>query len=286
MDSCTIIIPFVKEFEFIDGVFRQIEKCQHPDIKIEVVVVNQSGKNLYGDIFGLAQAHGFDVYDIKCPQIDAGYPIDVGLQYATGEYVCTLDADAFPVKETWLYEPIQLIKKHNLSFVGKQTGLHNFPDYAQKSNFYHLNNYYRVSQYAIAKEISEQVSFMRPQNRHKANINPKSGNEYTLDWADNGVMAQMYSDDKELGDKFSYPINSVLGAVEGQGIYGTVIDDKVFHMVFGYFEEHSGPKKGDKWNEYLYYDTDTIIGIARRKQNELSLKKNIKPYYENLFHTL
>jgi hypothetical protein len=234
MYKCTILIPFVKEIEFLDGVLSQIENNEHAEVRTRVLVINQSAGSIKPRSVEIIQAHGGESVD--CKQVDAGYPIDFGLGLIKDEFVCTLDADAFPISNTWLYEPIVLIEKHKLSFVGKQTGLHNHPDYKEKSNFYHINNYYRVSATALAKKVSKAVGFMRPNNHKKTSFSPVL-KEYGFE-CDNGVVAQMYSDDYSLGDKFSYPINKILGMTNEVGIYGMVIDDKVFHMVFGFCEEY------------------------------------------------
>ena len=248
MDSCTIIIPFVKEIEYLDGILRQIKKNEHPEVETHVLVVNQAQGALLLNSTGIIQSHGHT--SINGPRIDAGYPIDFALPFVQDEFICSLDADAFPISNTWLYEPIQLIKKNNLSFVGKQTGLHQHPDYKAKSNFYHLNNYYRVSKTSVAKDVSLNVGFMRPGNRAKVNFNPILREKYALN-CDNGVVGQMYSDDYELGNKFSYPITRVLGMTNELGLYGMVIGDKVFHMVFGYCEEYNLDKQKSLGEKYM-----------------------------------
>lgn len=65
---------------------------------------------------------------------------------------------------------------------------------------------------------------------------PRIGNGGELA-CDNGVVAQWYSDQKGYGPKLSIPVTSQVGCTKKMGIYGMVLDNLVFHMVFGYGQE-------------------------------------------------
>lgn len=228
--KCTILIPVCTELDFLKIGIYKIKQFRHPEIEQEIIIADQTDfSQTLQDLFGSDP----EIKIVKIPRIDAGYPIDIGAKMATGDYFCSLDADAFPIHRNWLYLPIKLIERYNLSFVGKQTGLH--ISYPAHGNFRHINNYYRVSKTNIAKKIAEDVSFMRWGNRSMVNFIP-TDTRWNSD-CDNGVVAQWYADQIDCGGKVSLALNKTIGFTSEMGIYGMVIDDLVFHMVFGFGEE-------------------------------------------------
>lgn len=227
------MVPHVNTLWYLRTCINQIRKYKHPLIEHKIIIADQSDEPILKQIIDL-YGNDPEILILKLPRIDAGYPIDVGLKYTNTEYFCSLDCDAFPIHHNWLYLPIKLIEKYNYSFVGSWTGLEN--SYKHKGNFFHINNYYRVSKTSLAREISEAVGFMRPQNRWKVGFIPKD-NSWGNEGCDNGVVAQWYCDQKKLGSKLSLRINKYLGTTPKMGIYGMVIDDLVFHMVFGFAED-------------------------------------------------
>ena len=242
----TVCIPVCHEKEFLIGSIREIKKQRHPEIDYEIIICDQMAGEMSKEINEL-YVDDKEIKIVKIPRIDAGFPLDVGCRLAKGKYFCSLDADAFPISKLWLYLPVKLIEKFGFSFIGKQTGLHMHPLYKKKlGEFFHLNNYFRISTTATARQISEDIGFIKPQNQAK-------GGQYKhVDFGrisykinknidcDNGVVAQWYSDHKELGPKLSLSMNKILGTTEVAGVYGMVIEDLVFHMVFGQTrEEHA-----------------------------------------------
>ena len=246
MYTVSIAIPVVDEFHFLRGTIEQIKKYKHPEINQQILVMDQSNTNH----LDRAYQSDPDVEVIKTTRIDAGYPIDEAAKIASGEYFCSLDADCWPVHPAYLYAPIKAIEKYKLSFVGKATGLH--LSYQTQGNFYHINNYYRVSTTALVRKVAEAVSFMRYVNRYKANFIPNVDVPWTAD-CDNGVVANWYVDYAKLGPKLSLAMNKKLGNTNEMGVYGMTIDELVTHMVFGYGKEWIGnPHKvlGDKYLEW------------------------------------
>lgn len=165
--SCTVLIPHVDTEYYLNFCVEQVRKYKHPDIEQKIIVIDQSSHEIT-----LLKDKSEDLRIIKVPRIDAGYPIDVGLKEADTEYFCTLDCDAFPIHKNWLFFPISAIERYGFSFVGNNTGLDQ--SYKQKGNFFHINNYFRISKTSVAKEISEAVGFMRVGNRPRVNFVPKN----------------------------------------------------------------------------------------------------------------
>jgi len=274
MYSCTILIPVVKEFEFLKGCINQIKKFEHQEIQTKIIIANQSDDNIHNKILELYN-NDSQIKIIKINQIDAGYPIDKGLEICDTEYFCSLDCDAFPISNKWLYIPIKLINKFNLSFVGKETELHN--SYKQLGKFLHINNYFRISKTSIAKDISEKVGFIRPTNHTKAGYSP-----IVKDWinisCDNGVVSQVYSDLNDYGDKLSLRMNRIIGETPGMGVYGMIIEDLIFHLVFGFSEEWLSNQNQILGSNYLSIKNDinlnglTDINIERL----LTISRNIE----------
>ena len=231
----TVCIPVCYELEFLKGSIKQIMKYKHSEIDYEIIICDQTNEEMSQKINELYK----DVPEIKIvkiPRIDAGYPIDIAVRMAKGEYFCTLDADAFPISDLWLYLPVKLIEKFNFSFIGKESGLHLSYE-NQLGEYLHINNYYRVSRTDLAKKISEEIGFIRPQNKTRVDLKYEK-NIYIS--CDNGVMAQWYSDTEKMGPKLCLMMDKIIGKTPNLGVYGMVIDDLVFHMVFGQTNEECG----------------------------------------------
>jgi hypothetical protein len=278
----TVCIPVCYELEFLKGSIRQIMKNKHDQIEYEIIICDQTSpemSNKINDLFG----NDPEIKIIKIPRIDAGYPIDVAVRMAKGEYFCSLDADAFPISNLWLYLPIKLIEEFGFSFIGKESGLHHSYK-GQLGEYFHLNNYFRVSKTDVAKRISEEVGFIRPQNKRRVDL-IYNQNHHSVS-CDNGVIAQWYSDNQNMGPKLSLMMDKIIGKTPNLGVYGMVIDDLVFHMVFGQTNEECGiGNLGNDYktlNEEIYSNglTDEIID----KLLSLSKKENILNLYgeENL----
>lgn len=236
----TVCIPFCFEREFLIGSLNQIFKHRHEEIDYEIILCDQAEPHLSKEISDL-YGDNKEIKIIKIPRIDAGYPIDIAARMAKGEYFCSLDADAFPVSNKWLWLPIKLIEKYGFSFIGKTSHLHQ--SYPHIGEFSHINNYYRISKTEIARKCSENIGFIRPQNKSKSGLSfVDESKNYWSSPTDNGVMAQWYADKEKLGPKLSLSLTKVLGRLS-IGLYGMVIDDLVFHMVFGQTIEENHSKR-------------------------------------------
>jgi hypothetical protein len=291
----TVCIPVCYELEFLKGSIRQIMKNKHDQIEYEIIICDQTSpemSNKINDLFG----NDPEIKIIKIPRIDAGYPIDVAVRMAKGEYFCSLDADAFPISNLWLYLPIKLIEEFGFSFIGKESGLHHSYK-GQLGEYFHLNNYFRVSKTDVAKRISEEVGFIRPQNKRRVDL-IYNQNHHSVS-CDNGVIAQWYSDNQNMGPKLSLMMDKIIGKTPNLGVYGMVIDDLVFHMVFGQTNEECGiGNLGNDYktlNEEIYSNglTDEIIDkllSLSKKENilnlygEENLRINGRQYYESGNH--
>jgi hypothetical protein len=229
MYGCSILIGHTNTLYYLKFCIEQIRKYRHPEIPQEIILVDQSPELIFKEVQDL-YGNDADIQLLRLAKVDLGFAIDTGVKAAQFDFFCTLDCDAFPIHRNWLYLPIQLIQKYNFSFIGNNTGLE--LSYKEKGHFFHLNNYYRVSRTDLARKLSETVGFIRPGERNLVNFKPKD-DTWGNDYADVGVVAQWYTDQNKLGDKLSLEISSHLGMTNKQGIYGMVIDDLVFHMVFG-----------------------------------------------------
>lgn len=290
----TICIPVCYELQFLKGSIRQIMKHKHKEIDYEIIICDQTNEEMSKEIKTLF-GNNPEIKIVKIPRIDAGYPIDIAVRMAKGKYFCTLDADAFPISDLWLYLPVKLIENFNFTFIGKESGLHH--SYTEQlGQYFHLNNYYRVSRTDIAKVISEEIGFIRPQNKNKVDI---KYNKNISVWCDNGVAAQWFSDTNKMGPKLCLMMDKIIGKTPNLGVYGMVIDDLVFHMVFGQTNEECGINNlGDGYvslNREIYDNglTDEIIekllSLAKTENilnlyGEENLRINGRQYYNDGVH--
>lgn len=274
-DTCTILIPHVNTPHLVLGSVKQIEKLTD-NVDWEVIIADQSSDDIHNKLVEEYKDNS-RVKVIKLEKIDAGYPIDVVSRSSTKEFLCTLDADAFPIHKNWLYTCIQLIKEFNLSFVGQNTGLGNYDLYKQHGDFCHINNYFRVSKTEIAKMLSESAGWCRFQNRARTGLAFKDIG-WKIDHSDNGVLAQWYSDKLAYGDKLSLALNKIVGMTNEFGVYGMCIDDLVFHFVFGYHPDTIVNAKKSLGNDYLELEKK-IQDEGLTDKNIKKLLKSLKPHH-------
>lgn len=290
----TICIPVCYEIEFLKGSIKQIFKHKHDEIEYEIIICDQMNEKNSNEVNELYK-NITEIKIIKIPRIDAGYPIDIAVRMAKGEYFCTLDADAFPISNLWLYLPIKLIEKYGFSFIGKESGLH--LSYTNLGNYFHLNNYYRISKTDIAKKISEEIGFIRPQNKNRSELTYNKNINISCD---NGVLAQWYSDINNMGPKLCLMMDKIIGKTPTLGVYGMIIDDLVFHMVFGQTNEENGGLN-TLGNDYYVLNNEIItngltdeiieklISLSKTENilnlyGEENLKINGRQYYDNNNH--
>lgn len=299
--KATICIPVCFELPFLKGCINQIMKHKHPQIEHEIIICDQTTDEISNEIHQLYSSNP-EIKIIRIPRIDAGYPIDVACRVATGEYFCTLDVDAFPISDLWLYLPIKLIEKYGFSFIGKESGLHH--SYREGlGEYFHLNNYYRISRTDVARKISEEVGFIRPMNKVKTDLpyvrNLNFANHQSFSACDNGVAAQCFADQNNFGPKLCLFMNKIIGKTPHMGVYGMIIDDLVFHMVFGQTNQECGINSlGNDYvslNNEIYEKgltdemVDKLVSLASTQNildlyGEENLRINGRQYYHNGNH--
>jgi len=276
MESCTIVIPHVDTPYLIDGAISEIKRLTK-NVDYEILIADQSNDYVFNYLKNKYEKDN-KVKLVKLPRIDAGFPIDYAARNSTKEFLCSLDADAFPMHKNWLLAPIELIKKFNLSFVGSDTGLSIYSEYKNQGDFSQINNYFRVSKTSTAKFLSETAGFCRYQNRSKTGYEYKDVG-WKLNHSDNGVVAQWYSDMQNLGPKLNLVINKSIGLTNEFGIYGMCIDDLVFHLVFGYHPDTITDSVKSLGDKFLKIETKLKIeGLENNVNYLLGLLNPLHPY--------
>lgn len=241
--SCTVAVPHVNTLGLLSCCIENILHHEHPDIDVEVIVIDQSDDGIKAAVKarfdGRNGAHT-SIRVIDCPRIDAGYPLDVAVRQAAGEFFCSLDCDAWPISAAWLASPIEQIVRRDFSFVGCDCDLHTA--YAHFGDFRAINNFYRVSWTDLALRASTAVGFMRPRNRDHCQI--EIGDEFPFhDWCDNGVAANWWA--CKQGQSLVLPVTRILGRAHDRDdgcVYGIVVDEKVFHLGYGFYQDTVGPR--------------------------------------------
>jgi len=244
--KCNIVIPHVSydSLMYLKTCVSQIKKHKHTLVKQKILIVDQSPPHVFDKIKHFFSSDP-EVEIFQLERVDAGYPIDFIARNLSEDsndsFLCSLDSDAFPISNLWLYLPIKLIETFGYSFVGSSTNLAKcYYDYTRSFGYdkewVHINNYYRISRVSVAKLLSNSVGFMRPGNRDRVGFKAIT-NQWGERGFDNGVIANWYADYLKLGDKFSFNINSALGYTDILGVFGMNISDLVFHFVFGFGED-------------------------------------------------
>src|SRR5574339_329434 len=101
--SCSVLIPirYQEESVFLRRNLLQINKFQHPEVSMEVIVADQTNSP---DVDRVISELSFNyVKSFKCEGIDAGHPIDRGVQIASGEFFMSFDVDCAPIHKSWAY---------------------------------------------------------------------------------------------------------------------------------------------------------------------------------------
>lgn len=255
MYTCTVIVTNISDgpLVFLRTCIQQIKLNTHPEVTCKVIIAEQSKPEVYNKVCEIYKGDPM-VKVLKCEKVDCGWAYDQALKHVDTEYTCTLDDDAFPISNKWLYMPIKLIEKYGLSFVGTDTGL-SMAYYEHTDKFYgkpwkHINNYYRVSPTKYMKLLSEDVGWVRVCSRFKIpQVKFKPTPWGITRGCDNGVIAQWYSEYIGLPPKQALPGVSILGHT-GWGVYGINVENLVFHWVFGYNEGHAHDVLGEQYMKY------------------------------------
>lgn len=250
MFTASVIIGHVNTFSLLKLCLACLDRWQHPAVETQVIVVNQSDVPTHNDVVALCKEYDPDqrrVFALPARHIGSGYAIDVGLQVATGSYVCTLDVDAFVTHKNWLLLPIRLIAEGHCAWVGFDTRL--AQSYKHKGEFLVPNNYFRVCETDLAKRLSKAVGFMRPQCRKTAAFTPEDTSWEALPEphsADSGVVAMWYARQIKSGSVISMRRGPCLGHTPDIGCYGDNLDDLALHMTFACSQPMS--RLGDGYN--------------------------------------
>lgn len=233
--TVTVCVPHVNTPHYAVGCVAAIHGQAHPDVEVEVLVVDQSDPEEKALTKQLLSAWPL-ARVVDAERVDAGWPIDVAARMAGGEYFCSLDCDAFPIHPDWLARPIRLIRDHGVDWVGSDTGLAAaYLEQGVPGPYVHLNNYFRVSRTESVRAASAAVGFLRWGNHDKAGYEPLDKSWPGMP-CDNGVKAQWWAS-QQGESKLSLGISAALGKTSKMGIYGMVIEGLVFHLVFGWGEE-------------------------------------------------
>ena len=229
--TVTVCIPHADTPWLLATCLDCISGRQHPDIAVDVIVADQTQDvEVHKRVCEVVARSGLKARLIHCRLLGCGHGIDCALKFATGEFFCTLDCDAWPIHKAWLSLPIALIREGVAQWVGSDTGLSK--SYTEKGPFVHLNNYYRISRTDNARVVSRNVGFMRWDSRWEIGFVPADYYWESLGGkvkCDNGVIAMHHTREHS---KVSLAINRVIGQTPTAGVYGMVIDDLVFHLVF------------------------------------------------------
>ncbi len=271
MFRCTVMVPHVNAVHWLKGCLDQIDKCRHPEVQHDVIVIDQSDEA--DRERARAVSARLDVRFEVAERIDAGWPIDLGCRMARGDYFCSLDCDALPTSPYWLYAPIRLIDELGFLFVGTCTwgpDIFGFPI---------INNFYRVSRTDIAREVSEQVGFLRPQNHARAGYQPNFRGWKRVP-CDNGVVAMWYAISQmnggRLGRIASLPITQVTGKSNKQGVFGYSVADLVYHAVFSYGQdwiEDMAAEIGSQWQRL----NDMVMNNGADVAALLAMQRPLQP---------
>ena len=243
--SVTIAVPHVNTLGLLSCCIENILHHEHRDLDVEVLVVDQSEP-----LVKIAAKARFDnrhgayttVRVLDCARVDAGYPLDVAVRQASGEFFVSLDCDAWPISTAWLASPIEQIVRRGHTFVGCDCDLH--AAYGHYGNFRAINNFYRVSWTDIALRASKAVGFLRPVNRDKVDLDIADDWPFH-DWCDNGVAANWWVGKHFPGRSLVLPVTRILGRAHDKPdgcVYGIVVDEKVFHLGYGFYRDTVGSR--------------------------------------------
>lgn len=235
MRSCTVIISHYESLPFLRACVRQIKRYQHPEVRVKIIICDQSKEETHNEI--LSEYHDFDadLRVVHTAPLYSGYGVDYLIHngYIDTDYIVQLHVDAFPIHKNWLYMPINLIEEYDLAFAGQlqfiSTGKESiYPP----SPMFAMAQCFNVAKTAIYKEMSLEAGFTRFHNR------PQSGltwnNNDWADWAaadysargsDDDVVAFHWEDKYREHNKLGLAIS---GYIQPQ--FGRLIDDIVFHF--------------------------------------------------------
>lgn len=264
MTSCSIIISHYESIEFLHCCIRQIRKYIHPGIEQHIIVVDQSGKEIFDKVI-LAYADDEDITIVHTLPYYSGYGIDYVMRNVPikSEYICQLHVDAMPINQNWLYLPIQLIKEMNFSFVGQLQFISQPTDtiYYLKNMFCAMAQCFNVARTETYLELSMEAGFTRFHERTKIDFtfnNDDWGNwaaaDYDARGTDDDVVAFCWEDNHRQHNKLGLSITGMMGKPEDGASFGRIIEDIIFH--FGSCRESIGvfgsmPEAYQRWTRRI-----------------------------------
>ena len=263
--DCVIIVYNYESIHFLRICIKQIRKHKHSKINQHIIISEQSSEESYNEVvreFG----HCDDITIVKMKTICSGYAIDYIMRYVDiidkSNYICTIDVDAFPIHNNWLYIPIKLIEDHGFEFVGAHVEVesencnHKTFESAYKEHglFYLVASWYRVSKTEKIKNMAIEAGFTSFHKRHLIDGLFNFKNNEWSGWADVGVVA-FWWDDKynKNNNKFTFAFEKCLGVAPKEGRYGVLIDDLLFHFAFSYNHTQVGNQQESLGSEYLRF---------------------------------
>lgn len=263
--SCGIIIPHWENYRFAAGAIRLARQNSSETLRQHIYLIDDESKD--GSFEELkkdfASADDVSLYQISRddkPIANVGKLIDFALERVHEKYVCSIDADTFPISTHWLTFPIWLLEKYQCSMVGCDTGITNAyipisgrrwqnmdgynPGFCLYDNGYFTgcNNFFRVMKTSLAKIVAQQASFSKALPRAQQRRTPikkimqlfqdkqsKDIHDYP-GYIDNGILAYYFVDVNRLGPKFSIPIISWVGFTPQDGVFGQNVCGLVLHF--------------------------------------------------------
>jgi len=185
--TCGIIIPHWESYQFLQMSIKKVKENKNDMVPHHIYIVDDDSKD--GSFEKIQESWGNDP-DVTIMQAhrpnkdvpDVGSLLDIAVQKVKERYVCTIDADVFPISPHWLSFPIHLIEKYDCASVGSDVGLSlsylmlsprcpgkwqnrdgYLPGFSlfDNENFTCTNNFYRVMKSSLAKIASEQVGYAR-----------------------------------------------------------------------------------------------------------------------------
>lgn len=257
--SCTIIISHYESLPFLRTCLRHIEKHRHPDIKHNVVIVDQSCSHTFSNIIEIIG--GSDTIAYNLDPLYSGYGLDWLFRTADiySDYICQLHADAFPISNQWLKAPITLMEENSFMFSGVLQFISDGtqPIYPPNKPFFSMAQSFNIGRTDVYKEMSLEAGFTRFHNRPQSGLTFNNNDwsewakvDYEKRGSDDDVVAFCWEDSHREHNKIGLAVTSKMGIHGEESGYGSIIEDLVFH--FGFCRESVGvmPQMGEKYREW------------------------------------
>lgn len=236
--KCTILIFNYESLPYLRIAINQIRKHRHPLIDQHIIISEQSSDRVYAKVISEFGADP-DITIAPMRQTCSGYAIDYVLRFIPidTEFFCTLDVDAFPIHDNWLYTSIKLLQDHELTFVGLHSQIERWymENQGRTQPFFIMGPCYSVGRTADYKDLAMKEGYTKHFDRHKINgLFDFSHETWGQGYSDDGVAANWYEDTQFNHKKFSYGVTGRMGVTPKEGEYGRVIGNIVMHICFSF----------------------------------------------------